>query len=702
MFATSNLQQICNRIDSNGYEMSRLCSLLRDGTPQGGPPHATRAAIAEICKLSKLAVCATDFSHVSESVLILNCRARTMITAVNLLDSLCLIPVNQPGNGSSSRRIMHAMIVPCQCLNFGFTYAASKGRVSMYLHSISAAVDYILQMFDEGLWATGDHLGDLMLELLIGGGTCIMDMCLCKATPVEIVAGVKQLLDCGFIQGLSCLICHQLSILRGVISSSPSHMLTTCFQFLFYCTRMLDFCQAGKHHDEGHRLAGPLTVEACKQIISRGVPDPCSLCSVTTPHILLTYAAGYDSALLYEGSSHTTPPLSSKLQKHLDRLPQMSPRALLRTLAWHAKDSPYLSSVLLAYHQEAHHWPHNGTPGRVAPHEDRVCCIVSSLLIIGCSARRFLQGILGVSRRADSGSTSVPPVPVIVDFSNYGFEFMALLQLTFQHIDELWMAPVSTVPYWQMAQLERICRYHVPILELEAFIRLWYTRRTKISAQLNIHQAVSLCLYLLCRHDAICEQTLPAFISLTNTVLKLVVCNSVDYEETQCSFCSNDRFASHTLGHETPQLCFDALCALQNVRIPGPVRCPLQTELATSLASLFTVSCAGIATETLGWAVAKIGELTMDAQHVVISFLTLPNVPEIEEQGAAWCDFASSRTMSPKSRKCGNWDCGDKSGCSEPALPTLLCAGCRKVRYCSKACQKRAWKKYRHASVCGM
>lgn len=50
---------------------------------------------------------------------------------------------------------------------------------------------------------------------------------------------------------------------------------------------------------------------------------------------------------------------------------------------------------------------------------------------------------------------------------------------------------------------------------------------------------------------------------------------------------------------------------------------------------------------------------------------------------------------------CCHLRCRNMEGCSEAALPTLLCSGCRRVRYCSVACQKAAWATGGHSFRCG-
>lgn len=49
---------------------------------------------------------------------------------------------------------------------------------------------------------------------------------------------------------------------------------------------------------------------------------------------------------------------------------------------------------------------------------------------------------------------------------------------------------------------------------------------------------------------------------------------------------------------------------------------------------------------------------------------------------------------------CCHLGCTNMAGVSEAALPTLLCGGCRRARYCSKECQRAAWAQGGHGSVC--
>lgn len=50
---------------------------------------------------------------------------------------------------------------------------------------------------------------------------------------------------------------------------------------------------------------------------------------------------------------------------------------------------------------------------------------------------------------------------------------------------------------------------------------------------------------------------------------------------------------------------------------------------------------------------------------------------------------------------CCNLGCTVLAGVSESSLPTQLCSGCRRMRFCSNMCQRKAWCVGGHALVCG-
>lgn len=66
-----------------------------------------------------------------------------------------------------------------------------------------------------------------------------------------------------------------------------------------------------------------------------------------------------------------------------------------------------------------------------------------------------------------------------------------------------------------------------------------------------------------------------------------------------------------------------------------------------------------------------------------------------------WETCLSSRFQGRLLPGCSRLGCLNLSGVSEAALPTLLCSGCRRARYCGVECQRAAWVDEGHRSVCG-
>lgn len=67
-----------------------------------------------------------------------------------------------------------------------------------------------------------------------------------------------------------------------------------------------------------------------------------------------------------------------------------------------------------------------------------------------------------------------------------------------------------------------------------------------------------------------------------------------------------------------------------------------------------------------------------------------------------WADYAIKHHFDGRLLPgCNNLGCTNLAGVTEAALPTLLCGGCRRVRYCGVACQENAWVAGGHGQVCG-
>lgn len=75
-------------------------------------------------------------------------------------------------------------------------------------------------------------------------------------------------------------------------------------------------------------------------------------------------------------------------------------------------------------------------------------------------------------------------------------------------------------------------------------------------------------------------------------------------------------------------------------------------------------------------------------------------LPGRAAQGAVWDRFSAAECTPWMLPGCGNLMCNNMSGCSEAALHTQLCSGCRRVRYCCVDCQRTAWKAGGHEVIC--
>lgn len=68
---------------------------------------------------------------------------------------------------------------------------------------------------------------------------------------------------------------------------------------------------------------------------------------------------------------------------------------------------------------------------------------------------------------------------------------------------------------------------------------------------------------------------------------------------------------------------------------------------------------------------------------------------------AQWERFAFNNLQGRALPGCSYWGCCNLLGFSETMLPTKLCSGCRRARYCSVECQQFAWVLNGHRQVCG-
>lgn len=72
-----------------------------------------------------------------------------------------------------------------------------------------------------------------------------------------------------------------------------------------------------------------------------------------------------------------------------------------------------------------------------------------------------------------------------------------------------------------------------------------------------------------------------------------------------------------------------------------------------------------------------------------------------KHEARAWDGYAIGNFHGRLLPGCSFLGCTNLSGCSEASLVTLVCGGCRRMRYCSVGCQRAAWAIGGHSVVCG-
>lgn len=75
-------------------------------------------------------------------------------------------------------------------------------------------------------------------------------------------------------------------------------------------------------------------------------------------------------------------------------------------------------------------------------------------------------------------------------------------------------------------------------------------------------------------------------------------------------------------------------------------------------------------------------------------------VKDVPAGHARWERFALLHLPGRTLPNCSHWGCMNLTGSSDAALPTQLCSGCRRVRYCSAWCQRAAWVEGGHSMTC--
>ena len=74
---------------------------------------------------------------------------------------------------------------------------------------------------------------------------------------------------------------------------------------------------------------------------------------------------------------------------------------------------------------------------------------------------------------------------------------------------------------------------------------------------------------------------------------------------------------------------------------------------------------------------------------------------QVKDPTRLWAEYALTHFNGRLMPSCCHRGCSILNGVSEAALPTRLCGGCRRVRYCSDRCREEAWYDWGHGLVCG-
>lgn len=123
----------------------------------------------------------------------------------------------------------------------------------------------------------------------------------------------------------------------------------------------------------------------------------------------------------------------------------------------------------------------------------------------------------------------------------------------------------------------------------------------------------------------------------------------------------------------------------------------------------FALTFTGDGTAIHEWAFVACDALdTTPDPHLLIMAKSIlsdptPAMPEAPtEVCLAWERYAVLHFPGKLLPGCCHLGCTNLDSASEACLGTLLCGGCRKARYCSRECQRAAWREGRHMAVCGL
>lgn len=396
------------------------------------------------------------------------------------------------------------------------------------------------------------------------------------------------------------------------------------------------------------RQLNPYISQLCRQCLTHSHPD-------LRDDVVVS--------LMYSSMPGPVPlPLPAPVSMQLSLLPPVSTQAILRALRVRALQiSPQSSShldmqqiVLSMTYTCILEQPPSLEPGWTT-HEGGASCLIDSLRVTYACGNN--------------------------PHASHSHAMLALIMLidTIKTVDET-LGLYDGVPGRRLHKLLTMRHEsHVHVM-LSRLLRIGSLDERK-NMQIDTIIQIGHCL-MVTRPSSISDRTRGAYVSLAATLRKILV--GLTHTRTGWN--------TQTLRHA----CLQALLEL-------PRDDAKDLRLAAILASILTTAAisAQPADLTIERGIAEQLGPMGGVRDVVLGLLTTDAATlSADLHGRVWTRFAVEHcpNMLPG---CGNWSCENLAGACEAALPTLLCSGCRRVRYCSDWCQRLAWIRGGHREVCG-
>lgn len=106
--------------------------------------------------------------------------------------------------------------------------------------------------------------------------------------------------------------------------------------------------------------------------------------------------------------------------------------------------------------------------------------------------------------------------------------------------------------------------------------------------------------------------------------------------------------------------------------------------------------------DLVGWSIQQLIDLGVDVQPPTVVATPNPGAPETGPELMMVTVYATTAAAFPGILLpgCSHLGCASLGRASEAALPTRVCGGCRRMRYCGVVCQQEAWRQGGHRMAC--